>query len=207
MGEIRDNMLTRWIRKTNDVNYDKRSLVNAVTESRQGLMEYSLWEFKRSPIIGSGFQVAEYTRDTLKSQKGLIITAPIEKGILPVMVLGETGILGEITFLFFIFSFYVICTRRSYFVTITTFTVLLFTNAGEATFFSPGGGGGIMWMICVVGGFTVDTFVIHRKKIEQSWMDMGIQMVAPMWEEVIDSSGRKRLVESTHRVKRYGVKR
>ena len=206
VGEIRNNMLTRWIRKTNDVSYDKRSLVNAVTETRHGLMEYSLWEFKRNPMIGSGFQVAEYTPDSLKGQKGLIVTAPIEKGVLPVMVLGETGVLGEITFLFFIFSFYLICTRRSYYVTITTFTILLFTNAGEATFFSPGGGGGIMWMICVVGGFTIDTFIIHRTKIERSWQDMGIQMAAPMWEEVEDASGRKRLVESTRRVRRYGMK-
>ncbi len=63
-----------------------------------------------------------------------------------------------------------------------------------------------MWMICVVGGFTIDTFIIHRTKIERSWQDMGIQMAAPMWEEVEDASGRKRLVESTRRVRRYGMK-
>ena len=122
------------------------------------------------------------------------------------MVLGETGILGAICFLFFLLSFYYTCSQRRYFVTITMFTVFLVTNMGEATFFSPGGGGGISWMICVVGGFTIDTLLLFRRSIETEWAQMGIQMAAPVWEEVEDSSGRRRMVESRREVRRYGVK-
>ena len=204
--QIQSGVMSRWLRKTDSSDADRRTLGEALASSRMGLMEYSLWEFRRSPFIGSGFQVAEYTRDRLAGNKGLVISASIEKGVLPVMILGETGILGSACFLFFLFSFYYTCSIRRYFVTLTMFTVFLVTNMGEATFFSPGGGGGISWMICVVGGFTIDTLLLFRRNIEAQWADMGIQMAAPAWEEVEDRSGRRRVVESRREVKRYGVK-
>ena len=204
--QIQGGVMSRWIRKTDSSEEDRRSLGEALTSSRMGLMEYSLWEFRRKPLFGSGFQVAEYTKEKVQG-KGLVISASIEKGVLPVMVLGETGILGAICFFFFLLSFYYTCSQRQYFVTITMFTVFLVTNMGEATFFSPGGGGGIGWMICVVGGFTIDTLLLFRRSIEAQWAQMGIQMAAPVWEEVEDSSGRRRMVESERHVRRYGMKK
>ena len=207
VSQIQSGAMNEWIRKTNDVSADRRTLGEALTESRKNLMEYSLWEFRRSPLIGSGFQVAEYTQDTLRWAKGLVISASIEKGILPLMVLGETGILGASLFLVFLLSFFVVCSQRQYYITISMFSVFLMTNMGEATFFSPGGIGGILWMVCVVGGFTLDTLLLYRKKILDAWQQMGIQVAAPMWEMVEDRSGRKRLVESGRHVRRYGLKK
>ena len=204
--QIHSGMLSQWLRKTDANAADDRSLGEALTASRMGLVEYSLWEFRRRPLIGSGFQVAENTRDRVRGQRGLVLSAAIEKGVLPVMVLGETGILGSACFLFFLVSFYCACSRRKYFVTVTMFSVFLMTNMGEATFFSPGGGGGISWMICVVGGFTIDTLLLFRKSIETQWAQMGIQVTAPAWEVVEDRSGRKRLTESRPGVERYGLK-
>ena len=135
-------------------------------------MEMSLNEFRRNPLLGSGFQVAEYTRDRMGRSPGLILSSPIEKGILPMMVLGETGIIGEIVFLIFLGGFWAVCSRRHYYVTLTTFSVFLMTNMGEATFFSPGGGGGIMWMVCVVGGFTIDTTILYRRNLFDQWAAM-----------------------------------
>lgn len=172
-AQLRGGAMSAWLRKTDqNQKADRRSLGEALTESRMGLMEYSLYEYRRNPLFGSGFQVAEYTRERVARSKGLIISSPIEKGVLPVMVLGETGILGETAFLVFLFGFYGICTRRHYYVTITTFSVFLMTNFGEATFFSPGGGGGTMWMFCVVGGFTIDTVILFRKNLESQWAAM-----------------------------------
>ena len=206
IAQIRGGILSEWIRKTSDVEADKRTLSEALTASRKGLMEYSLYEFRRSPFVGSGFQVAEYTQDYIQGTKGLVISASVEKGVLPVMVLGETGILGSVLFLLFIFTFYGICARHQYYITISMFSVFLMTNMGEATFFSPGGTGGILWMICVVGGFSLDTFLLYRQNILNAWEEMGIQMAAPAWEEVEDRSGRRRVVESRREVKRYGLK-
>lgn len=197
--------MSQWIRKTSDVSADKRSLGEALTSSRFGLMEYSLYEFRRNPLLGSGFQVAEYTQDLVNENKGFMISAPIEKGVAPVMVLGETGILGEACFLLFLASFYGACIRRKYTVTIALFTVFFVTNMAEATIFSPGGIGGILWMIGVVGGFTIDTYILYRRQIEQQWAAIGFEM-APAYEMVEDASGRKRLVESARTVKRYGVR-
>lgn len=199
--------MSEWVRKTNDVSGDKRSLGEALTGSRQTLIEYSLYEFRRNPLIGSGFQVAEYTRDHVRG-KGFVVSASIEKGILPVMILGETGILGSLAFLVFLCSFFLICAQRKYYMTISLFAVFLMSNMGEATLFSPGGIGGILWMVCVVGGFTLDTLLIYRQNILTAWQQMGIQMAEPAWEMVEDASGRKRLVATGQpRGRRYGKKR
>ena len=203
--QLKGGFMSQWIRKTSDVEADRRSLGEALTSSRFGLMEYSLYEFRRNPLFGSGFQVAEYTQDLVRENKGFIISAPIEKGVVPVMVLGETGILGELCFLFFLVMFYGTCARRKYTVTIALFTVFLVTNMAEATFFSPGGIGGILWMVGVVGGFTIDTYLLYRRQLEQQWASIGFEMV-PAFEMVEDRSGRKRMVEDERGVKRYGVK-
>ena len=204
--QVTRGTLSEWIRKTNDVSSDHRSLGEALTGSRQGLMEYSLYEFRRKPLFGSGFQVAEYTREYVRG-KGLVLSASVEKGILPLMVLGETGVFGALAFALFLVSFFVACAQRKYFITMSLFAVFLMSNMGEATLFSPGGIGGILWMICVVGGFTLDTLLLYRQNILNAWQQMGIQVAEPMWEMVEDASGRKRLVESSGRARRYGVKK
>ena len=122
------------------------------------------------------------------------------------MVLGETGIVGEMCFLIFLVAFYGTCARRKYTVTIALFTVLLVTNMAEATFFSPGGIGGILWMLGVVGGFTIDTYLLYRQQLEQQWAAMGFEMAVPAYAMVEDRSGRRRMVEDERGVKRYGVK-
>lgn len=167
VGEIDNGMVSRWLRKTNDVEGDKRSLSEAMTSSRQGLMEYSMYEFRRNPLWGSGFQVADYTSDLARRHKGLILSASIEKGVMPVMILGETGIVGSLLFLVFLVSFYVTASRRRLYVAITLFTVLFVANLGEAMFFSPGGDGSLMWMLTVVGGFVIDTLLLHQRRLAQ----------------------------------------
>ncbi len=206
IAQLTTGAMSRWMRKTNQNEDDRRSLGEAFTSSRMGLIDQSLYEFRRNPMFGSGFQVAEYTRDLVAAHKGLILSAPIEKGIAPVMVLGETGIFGEMCFIIFLVSFCGTCIRRKYSVTFSLFAVMLVTNMGEATIFSPGGTGGILWMMSAVGGFTIDTYLLYRRQLEQQWAGMGFQMTAPAFELVEDASGRRRLVESERTVRRYGLK-
>ncbi len=174
MSQIRSGAMSEWIRKTSDTKADKRSLTEALTSSRMGLIGLSMRDFKRNPMIGMGFQVAEYTRRRARG-RGLIISAPIEKGVLPVMVLGETGILGTFFFFLFLASFYFTCSQRKYYITMTLFSVFIVTNMGEATFFSPGGAGGFLWMLCVVGGFSLDTILLYRSNVETAWQQMAVQ--------------------------------
>ncbi len=154
--EAKDSLISRWIRKSDDLSEDTRTLNEAVTESRQGLIEQCLHDYRRAPLLGSGFQVSESHREQYEAGIINLFSASIEKGILPLMVLGETGILGLSVFLIFLWSFWMGCGNKRYIATFTLFVVLLSTNMAEATFFSPGGGGGILWMICIVGGFLID---------------------------------------------------
>ena len=85
-----------------------------------------------------------------------VISAPIEKGVLPLMILGETGIVGGFVFIVFLIVFYNTCSKKKYAVTATLFTVFMALNLGESIFFSTSGAGGILWVMSMVGGFTID---------------------------------------------------
>ena len=161
IAQIRTGAIMEWVRKTNDVASDTRSLSEAVTSSRQRLIDESISDFKRNIWLGSGFQVSELISLQTRKNKGLVLSAPIEKGLLPLMVLGETGIVGGLCFVGFLLFFFVSCAHRHYYATISLFLVYLATNIGEASFFSPGGQGGIEWVICLVGGFLIDTCSIY----------------------------------------------
>jgi hypothetical protein len=161
--EVSNQTVSKWLRKTNDVEGDRRDFSEAFTETRMGLLEQSMYEFERSPMFGSGFQVSEAHVSLMQHSDGLILSAPIEKGLLPVMVLGETGVVGAICFGFFLISLFIVATRRRLYVTISMFIVFFMTNFGEATFFSPGGMGGTLWVLSIVGGFIIDTIVLREQ--------------------------------------------
>ena len=148
--------MSRLIRKSNDLEGDQRTLAEAFTGSRQGKIQECLRDFHLNPLWGMGFQVIPEHVEMFRTGQISIFSASIEKGILPLMVLGETGIIGAIAFLFFLYMFFSDASRKGYIATITLFCALLTSNMAEATFFSPGGGGGVFWMLTVGGGFIVD---------------------------------------------------
>ena len=154
--EIRGGYITKWLRKTNDVDSDARSLSAAVTESRQGKIGECIHDFHQNTLFGKGFQVDRTTKSRFETGQVSVFSASIEKGLLPLMVLGETGILGSAAFVIFLIVFFVTCHQRHYTATLTLFCVYLSTNLAEATFFAPSGGGGVQWILMVVGGFVID---------------------------------------------------
>lgn len=165
VAQIRGGEVSRFIRK-NDA-YGEDSLMVALTKSRMGLLEENINDFKYNPLLGCGFQVAYFHPWLYSNHKGLILSAPIEKGLLPMMVLGEGGILGFIVFAVFMFSFYHKSARRHLYVTVGLFTLLVMSNFGEADFFSPGGIGGAKWVLCVAGGFVIDTYLLYQGQMEE----------------------------------------
>lgn len=167
--QIRGGLMTKWVRKTNEGGEDKRSLVEAVTHSRQRLIDEDLADFKYNNLLGCGFQVAYFHPYLYANHKGLILSAPIEKGLLPLMVLGETGVVGAVFFLIFLVSFYAGCGRQKLYMTMTMFSVLLASNIGEADFFSPGGIGGAKWVLAAIGGFVIDAHVIHFNRMNAQY--------------------------------------
>jgi hypothetical protein len=163
VSEFTNRAISRWMRKTDDVSSDDRTLGDAFTQSRQGAIATNLADFRRNRLFGSGFQVARKMLGQKRSSSSLF-SAPIEKGLLPLMVLGESGLLGASIFILFLVVFFSTCHRKRYTATAILFIVFLTTNLAEATFFSPSGGGGVYWSLMVVGGFTIDMAVVVSRR-------------------------------------------
>ena len=164
--ELRDNSISKWIRKTDDVKGDTRTVSEAFTESRQGMVAKNMYDFYRNPLWGSGFQV-EYDFQYRYPRDKIVLSAPIEKGVLPLMVLGEAGVAGALVFFCFVVTFYFKCTQRRYVATAILFTVFFASNLGEATFFSTGGSGGICWIMSIVGGFAIDMITLKGARLQR----------------------------------------
>ncbi len=154
-AQIRYQTLSKWIRKEDNIGADQRSVAEALTASRMGLVEYNLNDFKLNPVFGKGFQVMNWHAQAYKAHRISLLSAPIEKGVLPLMVLGETGLVGACVFIVFLLSFYRTCIRRKYNVLLCMFTIMLATNMSEASFFAPGGSA-MLWIFAVIGGFSLD---------------------------------------------------
>lgn len=168
-AELTNHTFSRWVRKVDNVSADDRELVQAVTETRMGLIARTMNEFHYNPLMGCGFQVDNTTQIFFGNSPGLVLSAPVEKGLLPVMVLGEGGVIGAFLFWGFIFSFCACCVKRRYTITLSLFVVFLATNIGEATFFSPGGVGGIEWVYALGGGFLLDSILIQQARSDMRY--------------------------------------
>ena len=160
-SEMKNQTITRWIRKTENVGGDSRTIVEAFTESRKALIEYNLNDFKLNPIFGKGFQVFYDFKQQYEQGRITWFFAPVEKGVTPYVILGETGVLGTTVFVIFLFSFYSACLKRRYLALMTMFTNMLVCNLSDSTLFSPGGLGGLLWMASCIGGFSIDLISIR----------------------------------------------
>ena len=166
-AQIRNKTLSRWIRKEDNLETDYRSVGEALTASRMSLVEYNLNDFKLNPMLGKGFQVMSWHDTAYRAKQISLLSAPIEKGVLPLMLLGETGVVGTLVFVVVLFSFYKTCIRRQYRVLLCLFTTLMVGNMAEASFFSPGGSA-MQWTIAVIGGFSLDLIVKRKEKFVHS---------------------------------------
>lgn len=162
--EVRSQTFTKWLRKTNDIESDARSMNEAITQTRQGTIDQCMYEFHQNELMGIGFQVSEQVKDLYNRSSGLMLSAPIEKGLLPLMVLGEGGVIGAILFYVFVIGFISGCIKKKYYISMLLFIAFFGTNIGEATFFSPGGPGGVMWAFFALGGFSIDQLIIMSNR-------------------------------------------
>ena len=136
-------------------------MMEAFIESRQALIEYNLNDFKLNPLFGKGFQVFCDFKQRYEAGQITWYFAPVEKGVTPYVILGETGVVGAVVFVIFLISFYATCLRRRYLALMTMFTNMLVCNLADSTFFSPGGLGGLLWITSCVGGFSIDLISIR----------------------------------------------
>ena len=162
VAQVRSQTISKWLRKTEDVHSDNRTLEEAVTGSRQALIEYNLSDFKLNPVLGKGFQVMRGMEQAYRAKMITWYSASIEKGVTPFVILGETGLMGATVFLIFLIVFYSTCLKRRYLSLLTSFTCVLVCNLADSTLFSPGGLGGFLWITSCVGAFGTDLISIRQ---------------------------------------------
>ena len=169
-SQLRSDTISRWLRKTDDVASDQRSLQEAFTGSRQALIEMNIRDFKSNPLFGKGFQVVDGMKEAYDAHQITWFSASVEKGVTPYVILGEAGLMGAIAFLVFLSTFYSACFKRGYMALMTNFTCFLVANLADSTFFSPSGLGGFMWTVACIGAFSTDCLA---KRISQVGLDEG----------------------------------
>lgn len=177
--QVKDGTISKWLRKTDDVVGDQRTLSEAMTSSRMGLIEENMRDFYLNPFLGKGFQVMPWLKDAYGNGFITWYSAPVEKGVTPVVILGETGLLGGIVFLAFLCTFYSTCMRRRYFALMNMFTCTLIANLADSTLFSPAGLGGFLWVMSCIGGFGID-LITMRINIQKQALDSQVRDVTRM---------------------------
>ena len=120
---------------------ESRSVADAYKASRGGLVDEMWANIEENPFLGIGFGIASepglmvVTRDTAT---GLPLSAPVEKGVLPVATLEEVGLLGSVLVAVAL-ALLVIQSSKGGVESFAVALTALFLNMGESTFFSPSG--------------------------------------------------------------------
>lgn len=133
------------------LKYDRSGANNVTMEevmsTRQGAIDNAMYNFRKKPWTGNGFQVS----DEMEGQKrdGLLqyLSAPIEKGVWLYAILEEGGIPGMALFVgWLVVLFWLLITRHSY-IGASVFFSFLVANLGEFSIFSTGYIGGFYWTL------------------------------------------------------------
>lgn len=128
------------------------NILEAYDMSRGGLIDRLVANINANPLTGIGFGIGSES-DLMVIERdpvlGLPLSAPVEKGVLPLVIVEELGIPGA--FLVFVWLFWIL--RKAALSGVTGVALIgtaLFINMGESIFFSPGGLGlliliGVCW--------------------------------------------------------------
>lgn len=145
------NLLSAYISKSRD--FEIKDILGAYQRSREVLFAPMIANIAEYPMTGIGFGLgSEPSSMNVKYFKGVPISAPIEKGILPLSVLEEVGIFGFFLFLIWILILILKAIAISFSSTLTLLTILLF-NLAEAGIFSPNGYG-MLYLILITMSIT-----------------------------------------------------
>lgn len=134
-----------------DVSYE------SVVETRQGLMDSAMENFRESPWIGNGFQVSPQQAEMDIVSWKQLLSAPIEKGVWVTAVLEEGGIFGMILLCGFLLSVIPTMVGRHAYIGVSLIIVMLVANLGEFGMFSMSYTGGLEWAT-IFAGLVLDSF-------------------------------------------------
>lgn len=133
----------------NDIDAVKAMTTDDIMKSRQGKIDGCIENWKKSPMLGNGFQVSEEMK-SIKSVKDLL-TAPVEKSTWIYAILEEGGTIGEIIFCCWVLSVIMLLKRRHAHIGLACFVTFLTLNLGEFTIFSLSYSGATLWALTFAG--------------------------------------------------------
>lgn len=125
---------------------EDKTLSEGFQRSRGALIELSIENFKKSPLMGIGFGMPSEPPAVAQSSD-FVFSAPVEKGFLPSATLEENGVIGTLVLLFFLASLTRAVVSGGYLPAIWMFFTCLSLNLGEMIFFSVGGLGYYLWLL------------------------------------------------------------
>lgn len=140
------NFVMKW--NSEDVALEEMTL-ESVYATRMGKIDEALYSFKKSPIIGNGFQVSADMQGLKPSL--MVLSAPVEKGVWVYAVLEEGGVVGWLIFVIFLISATVMLIKRHAYIGASLFVTNVVANLGEFMFFSMSYAGGFMWAMTFLG--------------------------------------------------------
>ena len=122
-----------------------------ITNSRRGAIENPISNWKKSPVIGNGFQVSEEMGWVKSQDMKDIISAPVEKGTWAVAILEEGGSLGMAIFLIWVLVLGSKLWSRKAYIGVAMLFSFLVSNLGEFTIFSLTSTGCFLWALVLFG--------------------------------------------------------
>lgn len=138
-----------------------------VVVSRQALMDEAMYNFKKKPLLGNGFQVSEVMQSGNRGSLKEYLSAPVEKGVWVSAVLEEGGVVGFALFAgFLLFAIRSFAKRRAY-IAASVLIVVTLANMGEFVFFSMSYTGGLLWLLV----FCAAVLDAHREMQVAPWMN------------------------------------
>lgn len=121
--------------------------VESFTSSREDLVNRAMYNFRKKPITGNGFQVSDVMAGVRVSSWKQYLSAPIEKGVWVAAVLEEGGVVGLFLFAGFLIAAFSQCCRNKAYITASMIVCGAVLNMGEFAYFSMSYTGGFMWAL------------------------------------------------------------
>jgi len=142
--------LARYLTKSTESGAKEVNFEN-ISSSRMGLVLNQLANFRKSPMIGNGFQVSEMMQKQKVRDWRQLLSAPVEKGVWVTAVLEEGGVAGAVVLGIALLSIFMALSKIRAYIGMSTLFTLLLSNMGEFSMFSMSAIGGFMWGLVFVG--------------------------------------------------------
>ncbi|ASN82945.1 O-antigen ligase family protein [Deinococcus ficus] len=145
---------------------DASAPLEAASDSRGFLVERSLSNFQREPLLGIGFGIpsdVETAQVTYAPVVDIPISVALEKGVWVSATLEEQGVIGMGAIIILCLTLVVYAIKTGRYMGIPLLAFLLASNLGEMTMYSMGGLGLLLWL-AVFAAFRIEDQSLPRSQ-------------------------------------------